>query len=398
MSRSKIRWTLSLPLLVAFSLATAPAVATGWNDGVAAFQAGDWSRAESAFRAQTDSTPDHAASWFMLAQAQYRQEALDDAAASFHRAVELAPDEPSYALGWGRTELERGRAEAAVAILARHSPASVPDRIRRPYFQLLAAAVRRAERPEQAVGALERAVDEDPETAVLWTALGRAREAAGRLDDAWQAHQKAANISGSVEDLRRLVDFALRQKWYERAAEEAAKVAEESGAAEDFLRLGEAHLEAGQCENALPAFERAGELAPEDPYPAYYRGHCHLVLKDGESALAALNGALGLEPSPALGEKILVARGQALHLLKRYGDAARAYRLAGDDERAARMEKFAETAKDNEAWERAKRDCLDRLSKVVDLLEDSADLQGTPEYQRLEEDLRRLRRECSAYR
>lgn len=383
---------LALGLLLPSTL-----VATGWNDGVAAFQAGNWTQAETAFAAQTESTPQHAASWFMLAQTQHRQQKLDAASESFRRAVELAPEEASYSLGWGRTELERGRTDRAVTILTRHSPATVPDKIQETYGQLLAAAVIRSESPEHALDALERAVVEASDQPLLWTALGRARDAAGQADDAWQAYRQAAEISGAVDDRRRLVDFALRNEWFDRAAAEADAVASASGTAEDALRLGEVHLKAGKCEQALPAFERAGELAPRDPYPAYYRGHCRLVLKQGAPALSALDGALSLDPAPELEQKIQTARGQALHLLERYEEAAEAFRRAGDDARATQMDEFAQTAQDNEAWERAKKECRDRLQATRKLLSDSADLEGTPEYRRLEAELDGLRQECSAY-
>ncbi len=392
---------LALPtslLALALFFGPAPAVYAGsWDDGVAAIQAGDWARAESAFQAQTEATPDHAASWFMLAQAQNRQEKLDAAAAGFKRAVELAPDEVSYALAWGRNELERGQGDRAVVILTRQSADSVPEKHREAYGQVLAAAVLKAKHPESALEFLERAVEMDPGTPVLWTALGRARAAEERWEDAWQAYLEAANRSGAVDDRRRLVDFALRLDWYERAAEQAEPLVEASESGEDSLRLGKARLHGGDYEGALQALERAVELLPRNAHAAYYEASAHLLLKDGEEALSSLDAALDLDPQPKLRKKLLLGRGHALHQLERYEDAADAYRLAGDSERAAQMKKYALTAKDNEAWEQAKRDCLDRLKEARKLLADAAGLEDTPEYRRLQAEVDGLRQECSVY-
>jgi len=252
--------------------------------------------------------------------------------------------------------------------------------------------------------ALEEAVTELPSSAALWLGLGRVHRAAGRPQEAFSATERAFALDGSNPALGRLAvqdAFAAaqaeeerdaRKGWYLRGAEVAERVAEAHPEAESWSLLGEARLGSGDCAGAVEAFRKA-DLS--DPRIRYYLGTCSVTLGEPDQALAELRSALESGPDAELEQRIHAGMGAAYRHQEDFERAAEAYRNAGDAEKVAEMEAFAEAARINEGIEARRQACRERQQALADLVAESRDLQGTPEFGRLRGSWHDLRVDCA---
>jgi len=92
-----------------------------------------------------------------------------------------------------------------------------------------------------------------------------------------------------------------------------------------LLAAGRQALEDERFGEALVAFARAAELAPQDPWPWHGRGDAFQLSGDHEAALKAFDAALERQPDLALSWS---GRGQALEGLGRVEEALEAWRRA----------------------------------------------------------------------
>ena len=142
----------------------APAVRRSLRRGIAALQRGDAEGTERLLATVVAAAPQCADAWHYRAIAAHQRGRDDDAGEWFHRASELDPERPDFALNQARFLLERGDPEAA-----------------------LAAADRAARAPKQAEDATLL-------LAVALAALGRGREAIQRLQEFLGSHPGARRV------------------------------------------------------------------------------------------------------------------------------------------------------------------------------------------------------------
>lgn len=399
----------SFPLLLFLALGIVLVPTTlhaGWEEGVEAFRTGDFETALQEFREVTETRPDFAGGHLMTGQALSYLKRWSDAATSFARAYELEPEaKPGLVIPWGRALLESEQPEKAVSVLEKLDPAGLGETERNVYYVLISRALGKTEPAGRAIERLDRLARSAPDNPAVWQALGRALAGADRPAEAAQAFERALErtdkdpqtarslIQTAFEAARRSHD-ETRREWYARAAEAAEHLFRREPTADHGLLLGEARLGAGQYREAVAAFEKAAAKEPRDPLPDYYLGEAFLGLREGDRAEWVLRDALRKSPGPDLTQRIHRALGQAHHLQEEYTQAAREYRTAGDEERAALMDQYQKLADENDRIERDRRLCQERLGKLEELLADSRDLEGTPEWKQLERDVERLRSAC----
>ncbi len=178
-----------------------------------------------------------------------------------------------------------------------HDPAA-----HRSYVQAL-AALRRTDDPASVDAAIERLEslrDTQPDSATIYSALGRAYG----------------------------IKYALRagREWEIRAAEACQRALElDPHAPEVFVTLGELHLSTGRSDESVRAFEQAIEIRPE--YPEAWSGLSLALLRANrfEDAEEACRRTIALRPNDWLGYNRL---GLVLFRQGRFEAAAEPWRMA----------------------------------------------------------------------
>lgn len=175
---------------------------------------------------------------------------------------------------------------------------------------------------QQAVAYAERAVADDPQLAAAHIALGAAQTAAGQFDTAARAFANALTLDPSnTELLWRLGDLAMARNDPRTAEQHYAKAAAGSGEWEAHGKLGAFYYGRGRYQEALGAFERMRDLAPD-----HARAYNNLAavlhqLDRTDDAAAALQRSLEIAPVPTTYSNL----GTLLYYEGKYSEAAAAF-------------------------------------------------------------------------
>jgi Flp pilus assembly protein TadD len=140
--------------------AETPRVDTLIRDGQAAFNAGEFARAEQIFRQWTRAEPDNARAWNNLGVALKAQGGFEAAVTAYRRSVELDPRRASTLSNFGNVLTQLGRLDEALDCLNR---AATLDPAHASTQYNLACAAYAALRFDEAYAALERARALEPD-------------------------------------------------------------------------------------------------------------------------------------------------------------------------------------------------------------------------------------------
>lgn len=398
----------SIAALLPLLLAASP-LAAAWDEGVAAFHAGRFREAAAEFREVVDRSPEAPEGHYMLGLSLLRQKRTSDALESLGRAVELRPEEAAYRLALAQAQLVAGKACDALATVAGLERSAMAAEQRTAFDQLLARAATGCDRTQDAAAALERALAAGGASSKpLWLAqaltarrLGRPAEelaaltAAFELDpgDAELGRQAVRTAFAAARD----ADGDDRRRRYLEGSGIAEALAASAPSPETLLLAGEARMGAQDYAAARRWFEQAAAPDGADPLPHYYAARCDLALGQADRALGALAAALERSPDADLEGRILAARGSALRRLEKFDAAAAAYRLAGDEGKAAEMEGLARIQRNNLDWQREKRRCEEKRREIERQLEENEYLEGTEAWRQLKRDADKKLASCQAY-
>ena len=392
--------------IVVISLLAASAVQAGWEEGQAAYAAGSYDEAIREFSGVVSDHPQYAPGHYMLGLSLYRLERLDEAMASFSAAIEIEPDNPHFRVALARALVDLDRNQEAYDALQGLDYGARPESLRRGFVQLLATAASRAGRASEAATALQTAVDESPDDAGLWFALGQARAAAADDVGAFEAFVKvnelepehAAACQRAAEAAMRIGDSlgesADRASWYHWGADFADKAAGLEPTVDHQLLAGRAWAGAGEPGTAEQWFAKAVETAPDSALAWYELGRARSALDRDDEAEQALQRALALSDNDAMSRNVLRATAFALRKQQRFEEAARLYGELGDTARVAEMERLAEIAQQNLEADARLRDCLSRWESLQGLMERNRHLEGSPAWDAIAEQERQIRAEC----
>ena len=397
---------LALPVILALlvtGLSTAPALAT-WDDGVAAFQSGRYDEAVEAFRNYLAQSPEASQAHFMLGRSLLKTRQVSAALASFDKAVELDAGNLDYRLAYAQLQFKAKRFDDALGTLAAQDPATLPDNRRNSYETLLVNAATEGADDALAARALERALQANPRSKVMWQTLAAT---VGEYDPArkFEALTKAFEIDTTDLDAGRdaarsalfiaqTPGMADAKTWYAQALGVAKRLGD---TAEDHRLRGEAHLGLQQIPEARQAFERAKPGMAKDPAIHYYLASCALAEKRPQDAIALLDTADTLGPNDTLAQLILFTRASALRHLERFDDAATVYAKLGRPEKVAEMKQLRADQAQNAQWEADKRDCESRRDKLEALLAESEDLKGTAVWDELQSEHTAVVEACKGF-
>jgi predicted Zn-dependent protease len=120
-----MRKSLTILLFAVLFLASGIAEA-GWEEGVAAFKAGNLDTAAQEFRGVVEKTPDFAGGHFMLGQVLLKQKKNREALESLRKAYELDSAQVSYQMALSQAYLGNNRFSDAAQLLRFINVGSLP--------------------------------------------------------------------------------------------------------------------------------------------------------------------------------------------------------------------------------------------------------------------------------
>jgi tetratricopeptide (TPR) repeat protein len=386
-------------------IAVSPAFAS-WEQGVSAFQAGRYQDAVSEFQLLVNANPVAPQGHYMLGLSLLQMREASAALGPLAKAVELEPANANYRLILAKSQLETGKADAALTTLAAQDPAAVPAAQKGDFAKLLAQSATQSGRSEQAATALQRAVAADAGSKPLWLAsaqvagqLQRPRQELDALAAAYALDTSDGELGRSAVKTAfaaaRASEGSERKTWYERSSKVAVQLAGAAPTAQHQLLAGEAFLGVQDYAKARSWFEKAAASDPADPWPRFYLARC--ASEEPEEALQHLAAALERSPDAELTPQIHNARGAALRRLERFEDAKQAYGLARNTAQVAEMERLLEIKAGNDKWADEKRRCEEKQRLVQAQLEDNELLEGTAGWRQLQQDADAALADCRPY-
>jgi tetratricopeptide (TPR) repeat protein len=226
---------------------------------------------------------------------------LDQAAASYRKALESDPTYAPAQLGLVQAQLASGKADeafASVQNLVRQNPQSAPAQL------LLGRMLLRKGDWAGAAAALEKAAAGLPRDAEVHARLGTAYQFTRRAPEALAAYRKAVEFDAKNLDYRTTYGIMLGiNKDYEGGVVELKKVIESPGykSPDAYLNLGWLYrnMTPRKPEESVAAYKRALELDPTNEQAALGMAWAYSYSKRYADSMAAFTKAMELEPDLA---------------------------------------------------------------------------------------------------
>ena len=384
----KKKQTISYLLAVLF-LGTVAVVEAGWDEGVAAFKAGNFTEAAKQFQTFVDERPDVFQGHYMLGQTLAKLNRNQEAMSHLQKALELEPGNVGVQLALGKVYLSAGRYGDAAGLLGKIDSSSLPAAQRTAVDQMMALALEKSGDSDSALDRLARAAKAKPDDADLQYQYGAAALRAGDGAAASTALAKAVQLD--PKDINKQKTYAqalLRQgrtsqgaaktSAYEKAAAASQKVVSADASFDNLMLLAGAQLGAKQFDGALASAKQAAGKNPNDWLPLYYQGQALTQKGQFGAAESTLKQALGKASSSA--DKVTVWKqlGFVYEKQKSYDQAVTAYKNAGDSASMARVEENRKTDEYNQQIEQENEKIRALAEEEERLKEELKQLPGGP--------------------
>jgi tetratricopeptide (TPR) repeat protein len=375
-------------VLVAVAFVGVSVAHADWEDGVAAYQRGDFAAAEANFAEAVTSNPRYGGSHYMLGLCQERLGKIPEAVASLSKAVELAPDNAQYTIGLAQALNSNGQPDRAYELLTSMDPEGVDSELLTMRALVLAGTALKLGKVEDALHVVEQRVAEDPTNPSLHRAAGMALDRLGRPSDAFDAYARACELNPEdAASCRAAVNAALavdaqgvstaeRAQIFDRSAELAAALATSSPTPEHLVLAGETSFRAARFDDAANWFEAAYSAGANDPMTLYYWGRSLGSSGQYEEALAKFSSALESGPDSSLAVRINSQLARLAECRFDLEAAARHHRISGNEKRSEEMEALAITYGNAFQRRRELADTIAGLRRTLPQLEDLGDADG----------------------
>lgn len=250
----------------------------------------------------------------------YRRDDFETAITLFEQATEIEPEHDDAWEELGRSLVEAGRSDDAVAAMRRQLEVAPHHATARSH---LGWALEEAGDEEAAADAYREQLLVDPSDEYSTARLGHVLWRLGRYEESLPYLRRAARDDPDDESLMwRLADSELHAGEDTRGASLLRTLAE----IEEIEVVRSALLDMashGHPDQLDPLLERLAELAPESPSTWMMHGELARAAERHEDARAAFSRALELDPENTQARIELAA---ALYRLRRYADAIPHYR------------------------------------------------------------------------
>lgn len=300
----------------------------------AAMRGGQYSSAESHYRAVVKLQPGMGEAYTNLGLSCYLQKKYSDAVQAFSSGLKIRPDMSSAWLFLGLAHFHQNHPGEAAKALERYVKLRASDFQGLYYLGLSRLATENYDAAEQALLAAQRA---DPKNIDVWyhlaqVYLGKARKNPDSATAMWPLYQRATESIAAL-DPNSFRIAQLRAGFYEATGKKAEAVSE----LEQLLRndpkvrgvhytLGCLYLERVQYSKAVEQFRL--ELQLDSPYPRTWLqlGHSLIGLGKPADALPVLQQAAETEPKDRGAASVDI--GRAYRALEQFDAAARAFQKA----------------------------------------------------------------------
>ena len=343
------------------ALVGASASSAGWEEGVAAFQAGNYAQAIVEFQQFVEERTDEEAlqkGYQMLAQSLLRGGKAKEAVAAFQKHLELKPGDVGSQVALGQAYYKSGQPRECVATLNELNIGSLPKPHQILVYQMRGASHVRLGSIGSAAADLGRVAElksTDPQARFDYGAMLHSDD---QLDAAIAAYEQAISMEGgNVEWKKALVGallgagrsaegFWAGTRIYSRAEDVAKSLAKSSRSYDNLLLLGTAQLGARRYEAATSTFRQAIKLEGSEWFPHFYLGQALTSRERFKKAEKPLKTALGLA-SDADEKLVWKQLGYVFWCQGKYADAVAAYENAGDFETAQQVRESERKAVDD---------------------------------------------------
>jgi Flp pilus assembly protein TadD len=288
------------------ALAGAGVASAGWDEGVAAFKAGDFNTAASEFSAVVEKTPDFDGGQYMLGISLHKLNRHADALEHLRKAYELKPDDVKYQLALGQGYLAAKRYADAAQMLQKINPSALPKGQQDEYHQMLAGALDKSGNSEAALASLKKLTELNPNDSDAWYRYGAAvfsvDTAAGVA-----ALEKSVALDGKDPRKREALAKALvrqaretqgdrKKAIYDKAVTVASDLATAAPTYDNLLLLGELQLGAAKYRESVVTLKKAAAANAGPWFPHFYLAQAYTLLGDYDNADTSAQAAWARRP------------------------------------------------------------------------------------------------------
>lgn len=374
-----MRYRYTVLVLATALLLAAPAAHAGWEEGITAFQAGNYAQAAEEFKSVVEAQPDWPGGHRMLGQSLLKLGRSQEALTHLRKAYDLGPDDVSVQLVLGQAYVQTGRYRDAAELLGTINAASLPKAQQAALHQLLAVSLDKTGQTSRAVQEMGRAVALNSNSASLQYQYGSMLFNNGDTARAVAALEKAASLDSSDPKKQKayadtLVRYAREQRGdakeaaYRKAVSAASRLVASEATYDNLMLLGGAQLGARNFSDAVSTFERASQKNPNDWLPYFYVGQAQTVAGNYAQAERALQAAQNRTSSNDETVRIWKQLGLVYEKQKKFDLAITAYSRAGDSAAVTRVRENKEITEHNVTVE-AEQAEIERLKREEEELE-----------------------------
>ena len=349
-----------LALATACALLGASSASAGWEEGVAAFRAGNYAQAIAEFQQFVEERTEEEAlqkGYQMLAQSLLRGGKAKEAIAAFQKHLELKPGDVGSQVFLGQAYYKSGMPRETVAALNRLNVGSLPAGHQIQVYQMRSASYARLGNTRAAATDLGKVADLKSDDAKTRFEYGRMLHNDAQLDAAIRAYERAISMDGGNAEWKTTLVNALKIKGrstqgsakagiYGKAENVARSLVASSASYDNLLLLGEVQLGGKNYGSAASTFQQAISKKANDWHAHFYLGQASGSLERYNDAEAPLNTALSLASGDAE-RQILDYLGFVLSKQNKYDAAISAYERAGNSAGAARVRENKQIAQEN---------------------------------------------------
>ena len=352
----------------------------GWEEGVAAFKAGNYAQASEEFRTVVEDQPEWPGGHRMLGQSLLKLDRTQEALTHLRKAYDLKPDDVAVQMVLGQAYVQTKRYRDASELLGKINVASLPKAQQSALHQMRAIALDKTGQTPSAIQELSRAVQLNPSSAGLQFQYGTMQFNNGDTEAAVQSLEKAVSLDSSdATKLKAYSDALLRYAREQRGASKAAAYQKAVSAAsrlvsasdnfDNLMLLGGAQLGAGRYTDAASTFQRAVGKNSRDWLPHFYIGQAQTSAGNFSQAQTALQTALDKTETTEDRNRIWSQLGFVYEKQRSFDQAKTAYQRAGDAAGVKRVAENAQIEQYNTTVEAEKAE-IDRLKAEEAALEE----------------------------
>lgn len=374
-------------LLAALSvLLTASVAAAGWDEGVAAFTAKNYSQAIAEFQQFVEERPDQQQGYAMLGRSLLLGGRADDALAPLQKALELKADDIPSQVYLGQAFHQAGKPRECVAHFNKMNIGGLPAGVQTSIYQMRSASQVRLGNTRAAAADLGKVADLKSDDASARFDYGQMLYNDDQRDAGIAAYERAISMDGTKSEWKKVLVNALKvsgrraqgdakTRVYARAEDVARGLVGSTPSYDNLLLLGEVQLGGKNYESAVSTFQQAISKNARDWHAHFYLGQALCSVERFADAEAPLNTALPLASGDDK-ERIWKQLGFAFEKQKKYDESIANYQKANDQAGVGRVEENKRIAEDNLAADEHNRTIAELEAKKKELEEQIGEIPG----------------------